>query len=143
MTRVSKRQLPTNELARLGDLLNTCVIRLNTKQKSELFLTDFLTTEEKIMLAKRLVIFIMLSQKYDTKTIQQALKVSYETIRTYKMQLRSKNKEFTEIINSLAKQDNTKELLKAISKLLQPFELSLHSKTNIKARAKLYNPEID
>lgn len=143
MTRVSKRQLPSSELARLGDLLNSCIIRLNTKQKSELFLSDFLTNEEKIMLAKRLVIFIMLSQKYDTKVIQSALKVSYETIRIYKMQLKSKSKEFTETIDSLTKQENTKELLKAVNKILHPLELALQSKTNTKARAKLYNPDID
>lgn len=143
MTRVSKKRLAEKDLSHFSDVFNSLVIRLNTKQKSEIFLTDFLTAEEKIMITKRLIVFIMLTQKYTPIEIQSALNVSYETVRTYKIQLRYKSDQFLSTLSDLAKQENTKKLLEAINTILHPLELILQAKTNSKARAKLLSGDLD
>lgn len=136
MPRVSKIHLEQNQLKELNTHLSYLISSLNNSNEIESFLEGFLTKEEKTMLSKRLVLFILLKRNYPPSVIKSALNLSYETIRTYQNQLNLKSKWFHETIEKLIKKDETKELFGKIEKLLKPLSLALESKSNMKSRAK-------
>ena len=53
---------------------------LNSKTEMKLFLNDFFTKTEKVMLAKRLAIALMVMKGYDTKIVVEILRVSSATV---------------------------------------------------------------
>lgn len=137
MTRISRFLLRNEELKELIDNLTYLFSSLNTKDDIEDFLNEFLTREEKLMLAKRLVLFMMIQKGYSPTVIQSALHISYETVRTYTNQFVNKNQAFHKTIEKLLKRENAKEFWKKIDKLLKPFELALRAKNDMKSRSKL------
>lgn len=80
MTQVSKYPLNKALHTHILDALYQTIVKLSDKKRVEGFLNDFLTPTEKIMLAKRLAIFIMLSDGYSYEIIRETLKVSPPTI---------------------------------------------------------------
>jgi uncharacterized protein YerC len=68
MTNISKNPLSADELERLFFQLNTTIATLN-KQGAHDFLHDLLGTEERIMLAKRFAIIVMITENYSTYSI--------------------------------------------------------------------------
>ncbi|RJP47583.1 MAG: hypothetical protein C4584_00325 [Armatimonadetes bacterium] len=136
MPRASKVRLEEKELKNLTEHFCYLVSSLTNSTEAENFLHEFLTKEEKIMLTKRLVLFMMLKRNYPDPIIKGALKISYETIRTYKNQFPSKNEEFQKTINKLVNRERAKELFEKLNKLLKPLDLALQSKSNMKARSK-------
>jgi uncharacterized protein YerC len=79
MTNISKNPLSADELERLFFQLNTTIATLN-KQGAHDFLHDLLGTEERIMLAKRFAIIVMITENYSTYSIAKKLKVSTSTV---------------------------------------------------------------
>ncbi|MCL4416709.1 MAG: Trp family transcriptional regulator [Actinobacteria bacterium] len=136
MPRVSKFKLGQKELERINKNLSYLISSLNKSEAIESFLDEFLTKEEKTMLAKRLVLFIFLKRNYPPSVIRSALNLSYETIRIYQNQLNLKSKSFHELVEKLIRREQTKELFEKIDKLLKPLSLVLESKSNMKSRAK-------
>lgn len=136
MPRVSKSRLDQKQLEEMNSHLFYLISSLNNSTEIESFLEGFLTKEEKIMLTKRLVLFMLLKKEYSPSSIQAALHISYETVRTYQNQLDSKGKQFNDMIERLIKREQTKELFEKIDKLLKPLSLALESKTNMKSRTK-------
>ena len=47
------------------------------------------------------------------------------------------------IIRKIAKREKTKQFWKSVKKILQPLNLALQAKTNMKARAKLMTGDTD
>lgn len=136
MTRISKFQLTQNQFNEIREHFAFLVSSLSKTDEIENFFEEFLTKEEKIMLTKRLVLFMLLKRNYPPVAIQSALHVSYETIRTYKNQLKYKNSTFHKIIEKLLKKESVVNFFKNIEKILKPIDLALRSKTNMRARAK-------
>ena len=143
MPRVSKNKLSQNQITEINIMFLNLISQLSTKNEVEEFFENFLTDEEKIMLAKRLMMFIMILKGYQADDIQSTLHISRETIRTYKNQFIHKSKTFKLRIRKLAQQQKVGQLLKKINKLLRPIELIVQSKTNMRARAKIYNADFD
>lgn len=136
MPRTSKFRLDQIELEKLSSHLLYLISSIKNEKEADKFLENFLTKEEKIMLAKRLVLFILIKKGYGPSVVQSTLHVSYETVRTYKNYLSSKDKSFHNILNKLIMRQETLDLFKKIDKLLKPIELFLKSKSNMKSRAK-------
>lgn len=136
MTRVSRARLDQKRLEELKEHFSFLISSLNNSVEIENFFNEFLTEEEKIMLTKRLVLYLMLKRNYSAPEIQAALHVSYETIRTYQNQLQYKNSLFQKTIERLVKRERTKEFFEKIDKILKPLDLALRAKTDMKARAK-------
>jgi len=143
MPRVSKNKLSQNQITEINIMFLNLISQLSTKNEVEEFFENFLTDEEKIMLAKRLMMFIMILKGYQADDIQSTLHISRETIRTYKNQFIHKSKTFKLRIRKLAQQQKVGQLLKKINKLLRPIELIVQSRTNMRARAKIYNADFD
>jgi uncharacterized protein YerC len=137
MPRVSKIRLEHKQLEEMNTHLSYLISSLNNSREIENFLEGFLTKEEKTMLTKRLVLFMLVRKGYSPSAIQAALHVSYETVRTYNNQLALKNKSFNEMVDKLIKREQTRELFTKIDNILKPLSLALDAKRNMKSRAKL------
>lgn len=80
MVNISKKKLkPEIERAVLREFLNHVARRKDSSETQE-FLYEFLTSSERIQLAKRFAIVIMLLRGYSFAQIQKMLKVSPSTV---------------------------------------------------------------
>lgn len=136
MPRASKYRFSEKEFEKIYSHLLYTISSINSSGDVEKFLDGFLSKEEKIMLAKRLVLFMMLKRNYPPSVIQRALHISYETVRINQNQLSSKNLYFQTLLNRLIRREQTKELFEKLDKAFKPLALALESKTNMKSRAK-------
>ena len=136
MTRISKSRLHDTQLKEITEHFSYLISSLNKSMEIENFLNNFLTKEEKIMLTKRLVLLMMIKRNYPPHVIQNALHVSYETVRSYNDKLPMKDSLFQTIIEKLVKREKSKEFWKKVDKFLKPIDLFIRAKNDMKARAK-------
>jgi uncharacterized protein YerC len=80
MTHVSRNPLDKDVYYDILDGLYWLMADIKTSAQMKVFLTDFFTKTERIMLAKRLAIALMIVEGYDTELIKKVLKVSTATI---------------------------------------------------------------
>lgn len=137
MGRVSKRSIDQKLRIGLEEQLSFIIQSLTSRTEISSFLNEFLTDEEKIMLGKRLVLYMMLYKNFTSSQIHSALSMSYETIRWYKEVFNGKSEIFRKTIERLIKREKSKEFWKKIERILEPFAVALEAKSNMKARAKL------
>ncbi|MEX2028500.1 MAG: Trp family transcriptional regulator [Candidatus Curtissbacteria bacterium] len=137
MTRVSKFKLQQKEIQEINEHFLYLLSSLRNSQEIENFLEEFLSREEKMMLAKRLVLVMMIQREYSPSVIKSTLHVSYETVRNYSNQTALKSSQFKKIIDKLINRQQSKEFWQKVDKILKPVDLALRSRTNMKARAKL------
>lgn len=136
MPRVSRSRLHEQRLKEIQDHFSYLISSLTDSNDIDDFFREFFTKEEKIMLAKRLVLYMMLKKEYSPSVIQAALHISYETVRSHANQIASKNAKFHAVIDRLIAREKTKEFFEKINSLLKPLDLALRAKTDMKARAK-------
>lgn len=86
MVRLNKVQLSNIQLDKIFNQLNTIISKLSTKD-TDLFLSDLLGGEERIMLAKRLAVVVLLQEGYSLYKISKTLKVSSATASKLKDQM--------------------------------------------------------
>ncbi len=137
MTRVSRTKLDPKKLQELKNHFSFLISSLNKDSEIENFFNEFLTEEEKIMLTKRLVLFMLLKRNYSPTSIQSALHVSYETVRSYQRELNHKNILFHKTIERLVQREGAREFFDKIDKILKPINLLMRAKIDMRARAKL------
>jgi len=93
MPRVSKvRQLSSNKKDLFTDDFYSVVTSLKNKGEVRDFFEDLLTSEEKLMLAKRFQIVMMLKLGYLWKEIQDRVKVTKYTIAVISQRIRNPKK---------------------------------------------------
>ncbi|MFC1649920.1 Trp family transcriptional regulator [Patescibacteria group bacterium] len=80
MTQVSKYPIEKAAYTSIFNGFNKVIISLKDKKDTEAFLSDFLTPTEKIMLAKRLSIALLLERKLKYREISKVLRVSTTTV---------------------------------------------------------------
>lgn len=80
MPHVSYRELKKENLQKLYGEFSAALERSAQKSWAKLFLNDFLTKTEKIMLAKRFAVIFLLSNNVPPSYIANSLKMSYSTI---------------------------------------------------------------
>lgn len=137
MPRVSRYRLREKQEKELTDEFIYFISLLNGKENIEDFFSQFLTTEEKIMLIKRLVLLLLLEKGEHYMAIQGKLNMSYETIRTYQHRLPFKTKKFHVLLRKLLQQNKTKNFFTGIEKTLNVLSALATSKTNMKSRSKI------
>lgn len=137
MPRASKFIFREEKIKELQEHFSHLISSLNDSSEIESFLDEFLTREEKIMLSKRLVLFMMIKRQYPAPIIQDILHVSYETVRTYQNQLPTKSERFQKLIDRLISREKTKEFFQKLEKLFKPLDLALKAQNDMKARAKI------
>ena len=139
MGRVSKKVIDKIFLDQIEDQLSFLIESLNNRNGINEFMNEFLTREEKIMLGKRLILYMMLYKGMTSKQIHNSLGMSLETIHWYKQTYDSKSELFRKNIEKLIKRERTKKMWLQVERILEPVSLALDSKTNMKARAKLFS----
>lgn len=141
MPRVSRASLSKTQLEEINQHFTYLISSLQHDTDIEDFLYEFLTPEEKIMLAKRLVMFMMLEKDYPEDSIKHILHLSHETIRTYRNSFADKSPIFQKIIQKLIRREKTKMFFKKLEKVLSILDTISQSKTNMKARAKILSAD--
>jgi uncharacterized protein YerC len=80
MTQVSKYLLPKDVYDHIFNVFLSTLVKLRTKKSASEFLSEFLTPTEKVMLAKRLAVGVLIAKECNYREISQTLKVSTTTV---------------------------------------------------------------
>ena len=80
MSHVSRRKLKKKVFVKIGDELSGIITKANSSNDINWLFKELITPTERIMLAKRLAIFLMLEKKYSYRAIERTLKVTQQTI---------------------------------------------------------------
>src|SRR3989344_5475135 len=123
MPHVSKQKLDKETLNQISERLITIIIKLQNKDEAAAFLEDLLTKTERIMLAKRLAITIMLERGYPFQVISQSLKVSEATISVMRDRIDRGGRGFKNILEKLEKDRSIEKLLKILDTIISAFAM--------------------
>ena len=123
MPHVSKQKLDKETLNQISERLITIIIKLQNKDEASAFLEDLLTKTERIMLAKRLAITIMLERGYPFQVISQSLKVSEATISVMRDRIDRGGRGFKNILEKLEKDRSIEKLLKILDTIISAFAM--------------------
>jgi len=118
MTQVSRRLLPQGVEERIFEILWQSLADLNSAGKVEKFLEDLLSKTEKMMLAKRLAIAVMLAKGFKYRGIQETLKVSGTTVMLVSNQLKLGGTGYRQAIDKLIKDEKIVQALDKIGDML-------------------------
>lgn len=114
MPRASKNNLiGEKHIEKLEEKLYSLISHLRHDSVSS-FMRDFLSDEERTMLAKRLEVYVMLHSELDVNTISTSLSLSRETVRTHKIKRKMHGKVFHETIKEIIKRKNNQKLVSNI-----------------------------
>jgi len=123
MPHVSKQKLDKETLNQISERLITIIIKLQNKDEAVAFLEDLLTKTERIMLAKRLAITIMLERGYPFQVISRSLKVSEATISVMRDRIDRGGRGFKNILEKLEKDRSIEKLLKILDTIISAFAM--------------------
>jgi len=88
MVQVSKRLVDNDIYERIFEVFWQSTVEIRDHKQAQNFFNDLLTPTEKVMLAKRLSIAIMLIKDFNYREIQDTLKVSSATIKSVNLWLK-------------------------------------------------------
>lgn len=137
MGRVSRKVISKDLKEELEEQLSFLISSLNSKEEVNTFFEEFLTEEEKTMLGKRLILYVLLYKGLTATQIHNLLSMSYETIRWYREIFDNKSLSFKKYLEKLIKREKSKEFWNKVEKILEPFALAMEAKSSMRARAKL------
>jgi uncharacterized protein YerC len=143
MPRASTRPVNENIKGELQDNFALLISSLTSPRDIQQFFETFLTSEEKTMLTKRLMLHLMLENRYTALEIAAVLGLSRDTVRIHKLVWISGGDVYKSIIAKLASKRKTSQFWKSVETILRPLEYALQAKSNMKARAKLLSGEYE
>lgn len=128
MPQISKR-IPSQVVEeRMFEVFEKTFLDLKSVEDARLLLGDLLTRTEKIMMAKRLAIAVLLAKDYDYRSIINILKVSFTTINAILKQQVIDGRGYKKAVDKILKNESLDEfytrLAKNISKVLSPHPAS-------------------
>ena len=112
MPRVSPRPLKKEIEKEITANLDWTFSQLKSEPVAKDFLEDFLTVEERLMLAKRLAVVYLLKEGFSYGKISEALKITPVTIGKIRLISKSGKTRTAEIFNRTRKQLSLKETLR-------------------------------
>lgn len=110
MPQVSKRVLDKNIEKKIKENFLEALASLRDKKLAYRFIYDFLTPTERIMLAKRLAMALMIYKGYPHRQISEALKVSTATISSIVIWMKYEGEGYREILNKLSRKETIRAL---------------------------------
>jgi uncharacterized protein YerC len=117
MTMVSKYKLRPEVWDRIFNLFSESLLSIKDKNKFDLFLNDFLSPTEKIMLAKRFAMAVLLAKGNNYEEIKRILHVASATIAKMNIHIKYTEKGINETIQNVLKKDNTKAIWEEIQSI--------------------------
>lgn len=139
MPRASKRSLNKEIKEELNLQFSKLISGLKKPRDIEQFFSDFLTREEQLMLTKRLMLRILITNGHSWRDIASSLGITYETVRVHKSVHLQSGEVYKKVVVYLAKRRNVRQMIKRIGHRLEPLEALLNFKTNMKSRARLFD----
>ncbi len=108
MPQLSRKKLRPDVENRVRELLATCIQRCRETGATENFIETILTDTEKLMIAKRVSIALMVLKQYKLLEITKTLNVTGNTVRSVAVWLDRMGKEFVELLSKIADEDQKK-----------------------------------
>ena len=138
MPRVSKNSLGHEASKTLEKQFVEFISLLDSQNEITGFIDSFLTKEEKLMLSKRLMLYILIHSGMSPTNIAKTLKMSRVSENLHRHKWNSTSNNYKKIILSLSKKHKKSQFWKRMDEFMYPVELMLKSGNDMKARAKLY-----
>lgn len=117
MTMVSKYKLRPEVWDRIFNLFSESLLNIRNKNRFDTFLNDFLSPTEKIMLAKRFAMAVLLTKGNNYEEIKRILHVTSATIAKMNIHIKYGEKGINEVIENVLKRENTKLIWEEIQSL--------------------------
>jgi len=95
--------------AKIQELLLDCISRCRDQKTSAGFIDDLLTDTEKVMIAKRIAVALMILKGYPSLDIEETLKVSGQTVWMMRAWLSAKGKGYREMLEEVIERDERQE----------------------------------
>ena len=119
MAQVSRRPVDRKVEARMYEILWQSLAKLDQQDKVGRFLKDLLTPTERVMVAKRLAIAILLNKGWGQESIDKTLKVSGATIQSIRRILSDSGEGYRQVIEQLSRDESWEETMGEIGQFLQ------------------------
>lgn len=118
MTQISKYPISKAVEKRIFGIFFSTIVNLRTSEDVSSFLEDFLTPTEKMMLAKRLAVAVMLAKGYDYRAIRKTLRVSFPMIASVNLWLKYKGRGYQKVIDQILREEKIDEFWQKIDDVL-------------------------
>jgi len=118
MTQVSKNILHKEVELRVYEVLMESIASARTHETVNKLLDDLLSPTERLMIAKRLSIALLLMKKYDQRTISKWLKVSLGTVSKVSLVLQTGHGGYHSVIGSLLQKEELRAFIQKIDDAL-------------------------
>ena len=116
MAQVSKKFLPVDVTNRITETLLEAVSQVKGRKDTALFLNDLLTPTERVVLAKRLAIAVLLLKGWGYESIQNFLKVSSDTVGKVALIVKH-NQGYPKIVEKMLRTESGREFWQDVVKL--------------------------
>jgi len=118
MAQVSKYPLRKEIEERIFEVLLKTIADLKKPEEVDEFLEDFLSPVEKIMLAKRLAIVVLLGKGYDYRGIREILKVTPGTVSGVNLKLKYGGRGYKKVVEKFLGEEKIEKLFEKIDEVL-------------------------
>ncbi len=118
MVQVSRYPLKKEIEERVFGILLQAIASLKNPQEINEFLEDFLSPVEKIMLAKRLAIAVLLGKGYDYRQIREILRVTPGTIAAVNLKLKYAGRGYKKVVERILKEEKLGKIFEKIGKVV-------------------------
>ena len=113
MTQVSRRYIPPWTFKKILNIFLSSLLEVKDKNTANLFLAEFLTPTEKIMLAKRITCYYLLYKNVSILETSDILKLSTSTVAKYSYFL-NRNPEMSKILSKILQEEKFVKLVDTI-----------------------------
>ena len=121
MTQVSRFPLPKFLEEQMYKAIRKAFSDLQSEDDVAAFLEDLLSPTERIMIAKRLAIAILLNRGYEQRTVGSIMKTSLTTVNQVNYWLKNKGKGYRIVLEKLESQKQWKEVKAGLEEFLEDF----------------------
>jgi len=118
MAQVSKKPLRKEVYQQIFELLLKVFTESHSREKASLLLDDLLSPTEKIVLAKRLAIALLLTKGYCYEEIKEVLKVSMATIAAVNLNVKYRGKGYRYFAGRILKEQKIRKIWREIEDLV-------------------------
>lgn len=118
MTQVSKYPISQAVYERIFEILFQSIVDLKSHQEVNDFFKDFLSETERVMLAKRLGIAVLLTKGYSFAEIRKILRVSQTTIADANAFLKYSNKGYKKVVHKILAAEKRDKFWQKVDDLL-------------------------
>jgi uncharacterized protein YerC len=118
MTQVSKYPISKEVEGRIFEVLTEVIADLKQSLEINEFLEDFLSPVEKIMLAKRLSIAVLLAKGYDYRQIQKILHVTPPTIASVNLSLKYTGQGYKRVVEKIIHGEKMEEFWQKVDDVI-------------------------